>query len=183
MVDFLRKELIHPVHRESQNVKNDLEVIGNASDDPWIDITDDFGRTRLVRQSAAMKMEKDKEDERIRVVEEENRMDREKSVELQLRELATETNASNTSNVREEVDRSKSGHHYDNSKEIRTMGVGFYQFSSNTEDRSKQMDDLRDLRDSTIFTRNNKLKLKDAKKEAREERMRIILEKAKKQTL
>jgi len=43
--------------------------------------------------------------------------------------------------------------HYDASKEVRTKGAGFYQFSGDEETRRKQMEELKTARDETEKTR------------------------------
>jgi len=169
MVDFLKKASTYPVERPSQNVQH--ETIDKA-EDPWIDITDDFGRTRLVRKSEALKMEVDKELAALKQI-------RDEEEELLKR---SEMLYSNTPKEPIEI-LQENGHHYDNSKEIRTMGVGFYQFSGNADDRSKQMSDLKDLRDTTITARNKKLSFKESKKKAKEDRMTAILLKSREQRM
>lgn len=67
--------------------------------------------------------------------------------------------------------------HYNTKKEIRTMGVGFYKFSTDEEERRKEMEELKKMRDSTLQSRRVAQDLKQSKKDAKEERRQLIMAK------
>jgi hypothetical protein len=67
--------------------------------------------------------------------------------------------------------------HFDSSKDIRTKGVGFMQFSADAEERKKQMDNLEAERRETEARRAEAAKRKEDRRKDVEERRRKILEK------
>ncbi|KAJ3091614.1 hypothetical protein HK102_014100 [Quaeritorhiza haematococci] len=68
--------------------------------------------------------------------------------------------------------------HYDNRKEIRQLGVGHYQFSTNEEERREQMRALKEAREETLLGRERAMLSKNARKEKLNERRKAIMEKA-----
>lgn len=44
--------------------------------------------------------------------------------------------------------------HYDDSKEVRAKGAGFYRFSGDEEERKRQMEALKGVREETVTARN-----------------------------
>ncbi|CAG8694831.1 5871_t:CDS:10 [Dentiscutata erythropus] len=108
LVDFDRKAL---EHLSDDELKEDKP---NVENDPWVEYTDEFGRTRIVRNV-----------EDISALEQERR----RWEEAALEEL-------------------KNGGpiHYDETKEIRTKGVGFYRFSKDELEREEQMRTLKEMR-------------------------------------
>lgn len=67
--------------------------------------------------------------------------------------------------------------HYDASKEIRTKGVGFYQFSKDSEGRRKEMEALEKEREETEKRKREREEKKEAKKRQIEERKKLIASK------
>ena len=67
--------------------------------------------------------------------------------------------------------------HYDASKEIRTKGVGFYQFSKDNEGRKKEMEALERERAETEKGRREREERKEAKRKQIEERKKMIASK------
>jgi len=66
--------------------------------------------------------------------------------------------------------------HFDSSKEVRSKGVGFMQFSLDADERQKQMEALKQERTSTMDKRNEKDDMLDDRKRKLEERRRLIRE-------
>ena len=64
--------------------------------------------------------------------------------------------------------------HYDASKEIRTKGVGFYQFSKDAEGRKKEMEALGREREETEKLRKEREERKEKKRRQMEERKEMI---------
>lgn len=67
--------------------------------------------------------------------------------------------------------------HYDASKEVRSKGVGFYQFSKDNEGRKREMEALERERQETERGRNDREERKEKKKRDIEERSKKIAEK------
>ncbi|KAI9318816.1 hypothetical protein BX666DRAFT_2026237 [Dichotomocladium elegans] len=103
----------------------------DEDDDPWVEYEDEFGRTRTVRQS---------------------QLPRERSPS------PAPTNESRSPSPQprdtELADRA-SIRHYDSTREVRTRGVGFYQFALDDEERAEQMERLEALRQETEAARKN----------------------------
>lgn len=67
--------------------------------------------------------------------------------------------------------------HYDASKEVRSKGVGFYQFSKDSEGRKREMEALERERQETEKGRKEREERKEKKKREIEERRKKIAEK------
>ncbi|OCL13075.1 hypothetical protein AOQ84DRAFT_129002 [Glonium stellatum] len=67
--------------------------------------------------------------------------------------------------------------HFDGKKEVRTKGVGFFQFSEDEETRKKEMDALEREREETEKGRKERERRKEERRKEVEERKRIIKEK------
>ena len=70
--------------------------------------------------------------------------------------------------------------HYDASKEIRSKGVGFYQFSKDAEGRKAEMNSLEKEREETERLHKERDERKEKKKRELEERRKLIEEKRQK---
>ncbi|TPX70942.1 hypothetical protein SpCBS45565_g01523 [Spizellomyces sp. 'palustris'] len=166
LVDFLQKSLTDA----------DLPVpspadIEDAGEDTWVEAVDEFGRTRIVRKNDVSKLglrfikegeagENGESEQGPSLVSDDMRREMERE---QWEKEAREAMASG---------------HYDARRENRTMGVGFYQFSQDDEERRKQMEELKDMRDETLESRTRAARMKDARKEKLEERKRLLKERA-----
>ena len=67
--------------------------------------------------------------------------------------------------------------HYDASKEVRSKGVGFYQFSRDAEGRNQEMESLERERGETEKLQKEREERKEKKKRDMDERRRLIAEK------
>ncbi|CAG8558346.1 7324_t:CDS:2 [Cetraspora pellucida] len=154
LVDFDRKALEH--------ISDDDEDKTTTEDDPWIEYTDEFGRTRVARKSQVPKEESspsstllpgEGEAEDISAMEQERR----RWEEAALEEL-------------------KNGGpiHYDETNEIRTKGVGFYRFSQDELEREEQMRALKEMRLETEIKRSNYQSIKEKRKAQLDTRMAMI---------
>ncbi|CAG8467480.1 22368_t:CDS:2 [Racocetra persica] len=162
LVDFDRKALEH--------ISDDDEDKTNTENDPWIEYTDEFGRTRMARKSQVPKEESsppstllpgEGEAEDISAMEQERRLWEEAALE----EL-------------------KNGGplHYDETKEIRTKGVGFYRFSKDELEREEQMRALKEMRLETETKRSSHQSIKEKRKAQLDARMAMIRAKRQKNT-
>ena len=64
--------------------------------------------------------------------------------------------------------------HYDASKEVRSKGVGFYQFSGDKEGRKREMEELEREREETERKRREREEGREKRKREIEERKRLI---------
>ncbi|KAF9365032.1 hypothetical protein BGX34_011704 [Mortierella sp. NVP85] len=121
--------------------------------DPWVEHVDEFGRTRLVRQSEIPRPEPMEEAHQtlgIRnpanpfpVFRNHDAIDKEEWIRDATGDMmAPGYSMANT--VR----------HYDNTKERRTHGVGFYAFSHDEDERQRQMRELQEIRSQKARERN-----------------------------
>ena len=67
--------------------------------------------------------------------------------------------------------------HYDASKEVRTKGVGFFQFSRDKEGRERELRDLEREREETERGRREREERKEERKRKLEERRKIVADK------
>ncbi|KAF0427071.1 hypothetical protein F8M41_006119 [Gigaspora margarita] len=164
LVDFDRKALEHLSDDELDEDKT------NVDNDPWVEYTDEFGRTRMARKSQVPKEESSSqstllpgegEGDDISAMEQERRQWEEAALE----EL-------------------KNGGpiHYDETKEIRTKGVGFYRFSKDELEREEQMRALKEMRLETEAKRTNYQSIKEKRKAQLDARMAMIRAKRQKNT-
>lgn len=191
MVDFLKKTQTQNAKDHDSDTDSDSNVknVGEIDDDPWIDTVDDFGRTRLMRQSAVDKIKSDKLLQIEKSIQEERKREYQSIIDGQNEQIEDKDDKDEESKEKERVQkeefeeemekRKREATHFDSRKEIRTMGVGFYQFSNNDTDRKHQMDNLNALRDDTILERKTFLNIKEAKRKAKEDRILAIHKKAK----
>jgi hypothetical protein len=66
--------------------------------------------------------------------------------------------------------------HFNDTKEIRTTGVGFYRFSQSEGERRRQMDELCSLREDTVETRTKAMILAEQRRLMKENRLEKIRE-------
>ncbi|CAG8519433.1 13860_t:CDS:2 [Acaulospora morrowiae] len=163
LVDFDRKAWENPSDDESNDEKQ------NENDDPWVEYVDEFGRTRLCRKSQLPK-------------------DDSSNTSIPDAESAP-TDLDDTSPMEDERQRweeaalkeLKSGPiHYDETKEIRTKGVGFYRFSKDEEERQKQMRELKEMRLETEMKRAGHQSIKNKRKAQLDARIAMIRSKRQK---
>lgn len=109
-----------------------------------MEYVDEFGRTRIVRQSEVPTQQEDDDD-----LSSEGSSPR-LFVPRDPDELATRADII----------------HYDSTKEVRTRGVGFYQFALDEEERAEQMRRLNELRQETEEARRNARSAADKRKAA-----------------
>ncbi|KAJ3105057.1 SAM domain and HD [Phlyctochytrium bullatum] len=182
LVDFVEKTAQVQKSKPTSKRKpfdsdDDDDDDGKEDEDPWVETVDQFGRTKIVRKSQAdaMRMasgfvkssgnqaEKgDADDDGPTMVSADMRMQQDReNWEAEAREDITPL-------------------HYDVSKEIRTMGVGYYAFAKDETERQKQMEELKRIRDETINNRSKITIARDARKERLEERRALLRERKKK---
>lgn len=127
--------------------RNDKEEDDN---DPWVEFEDEFGRTRIIRRSELPSTEQQQhhrsDDSDYDSEEEENKA----YLVAQQRYKAADRSDMN---------------HFEADREIRTKGVGFYQFSKDEQERRAQMDKLNRLRTETENARNSQASASSKRKQ------------------
>ncbi|ORX93406.1 hypothetical protein K493DRAFT_353468 [Basidiobolus meristosporus CBS 931.73] len=154
LVDFERKQW-------EQADESDLSEKEKETDDPWVEYIDEFGRTRLLRQSEVPK-------ERSPSPQYEDGLPTMMSADMR-RELERERWEAE---ARAEIAAGPA--HYDDAHEIRTKGVGYYRFSTNEEERRAQLLELKNLRNETEQVRALHKNIKDKRKEQLEARKELL---------
>lgn len=172
LVDFDRKWAEHPSDEESD--KDDDGAKEEDDGDEIVEYEDEFGRTRKAKKSH---IEKEKRHEAAAKKALEEVQARDAVPEGLIIGNTIQTGAFATANfsafpsssmlssalpIEEEEDLET---HYDASKEVRTKGVGFYQFSTNTKERAIEMEELVNKRNHTAEER----KIAEEKKKRRRE--------------
>ncbi|KAI8803569.1 hypothetical protein BJ742DRAFT_857400 [Cladochytrium replicatum] len=180
LVDFVRKN--HDHHNDGEDeepIKSKLKR-QDEEEDPWVEVIDEFGRTRVVRESEKLKrysqfvMAGDNAGARVdglggdeRTMWSADMIREEERKAWEAREL-------------EEIKDGSSGDKfYDRSKEIRNMGVGYYQFSQDKKTREAQMKELERLRKETLKGRDSASSSREKRKEMIEERRKLLEQRAK----
>lgn len=117
--------------------------------DPWVEFEDEFGRTRIIRRSELPSTEQQQrrsDDSDYDSEEEENKA---YLIRQQRYKAADRSNMD----------------HYEADREIRTKGVGFYQFSKDDQERRAQLDKLNRLRTETENARNSQASASSKRKQ------------------
>ncbi|RKP09149.1 hypothetical protein THASP1DRAFT_29049 [Thamnocephalis sphaerospora] len=112
---------------------------GDNEDDPLVEYTDEFGRARMMRRSEIPRRPASPYEDDGRPTMMSADMYREQERLRWEAEAEAEANAGPL--------------HYDANKEVRTKGVGFYQFAADEDERAAQQRDLNKLRDETTQKR------------------------------
>ncbi|KAJ3226889.1 hypothetical protein HDU81_007023 [Chytriomyces hyalinus] len=187
LVDFVRK---HQAEGSSAKTdRRDETLSTDVDEDPWIETTDSFGRTRIVRKSEAAKLKQtgpsfvsagkftetgDYDDSNSRDLESQD-MRREQERQEWERQAISEI-FGDSSGKKGPLPPPK---HYDPNREIRNLGVGFYGFSQEDEERKQQMSALQDIRKDTLGAQSKAALLKESRKEKLEERKALLRERRK----
>ncbi|KAF9579723.1 hypothetical protein BGW38_003907, partial [Lunasporangiospora selenospora] len=149
-------------------------------DDPWVEHVDEYGRSRLVRQSEIPRPEPLEDINVAQGIHNPanpfpvfiNKAAAEKKAWIQgatadLIMRSSESEYSEANMVR----------HYDDTRERRTRAAGFYAFSQDEEKRAQQMRELKEMRSQTENNRATRKSLKEKRREDIEARKRLIEQK------
>lgn len=163
------------IERRTEEKDEDLyQDDDDDDDDEWVEFTDSLGRSRkCLKKELKHYIEADKNHRRSPVppltVEDDPGEDDECNYPKRVK-------LSNNICDKPISPTSQGPIHYENVRfnEVRDHGVGFYQFSENDEERRRQMDTLNNLREQTIKQQEFKLKLKEKKSMALQQRLERI---------
>ncbi|KAI9345595.1 hypothetical protein BDR26DRAFT_856315 [Obelidium mucronatum] len=183
LVDFVRK---HLNAKDSDNESNSEDE--EEDKDPWVEATDAFGRTRIVRKSEAAKLKRETAGGPTFISAESARLhpsDNSNAPQLMSADMSREEQRQRwEQQAMAEISNGKDPLpppiHFDAQREVRNLGVGFYGFSQQEEERKKQMEALDDLRKDTMGSRERAVQVKEDRKAKLEERKRLLLERKKK---
>ncbi|KAK6168915.1 hypothetical protein SNE40_020071 [Patella caerulea] len=175
LVDFQRK-VIDSICEKKEREREEEDNIPPPQhpDEEWVDYVDSLGRSRrCLKKDLSHLIQQDKDLCGKRSLTTEKKQDE---------SLPTLLSADMYREIQrkkwEEEEEAKLNEpvgpiHYANVQhnEIRTHGVGFYQFSKVEEERQKQMDTLTKLRDETVDARSKSERLKEKRKAQLEARL------------
>jgi len=117
--------------------------------DPLVEYTDEFGRTRSVRRS-----ELPREVARPSLVSDVPEMDDPYLVHGNASHFPTyQQSDERVAEIREKFAEDPLTKHYDATQDVRMKGAAYYRFSGDEEERQRQMDELRSVRDDTVQAR------------------------------
>lgn len=137
----------------------------DEDDDEWVEFTDSLGRSRkCLKKELKHFIEADKSLRRSPVSSDD---EFEASKRVKLGDEVEEKPKSPTP---------QGPIHYQNVRfnEVRDHGVGYYQFSENDEERKRQMETLKNLREQTLKQQELKSKLKEKRNMALQQRLERI---------
>ncbi|KAF9924087.1 hypothetical protein FBU30_005900 [Linnemannia zychae] len=166
---------------ESRRISRDPR---DYKDDPWVEHVDEFGRSRLIRQSEVPPEPEPMDIQReslgihnpanpFPVFRNQDAIDKEEWV----RDATGEMNRSIAAGGGSGYSQANTVRHYDSTKERRARGVGFYAFSQDEDERARQMRELLDIRKQTEVSRLKHKTLKDKRREEIEARKVLIQQK------
>ncbi|KAJ1513962.1 hypothetical protein HMI56_001418 [Coelomomyces lativittatus] len=115
-----------------------LGIKKEEEEDPWMEVEDEFGRTRHLKVSEFQAFQQ----ERLALKEEEEEIEKKKKGKGMV-EGGWPISSSSTYYPSTPL-------HFDASLEVRTLGVSFYQFSQHEEERALQMEALKKQRMDTL---------------------------------
>ncbi|KAF3906494.1 hypothetical protein ABW20_dc0106744 [Dactylellina cionopaga] len=175
LIDFDRKWAERDTKRDDDDdaeTSSDDELSVRSDDEEMEEYEDEFGRTRKLTKREIRKMQR--EDSRAQIMStaydsEEDARKRKVDPSRLIYGDIIQTAAFNQDESErrkrqmEQEDRDAQDTHYDATKEVRTKGVGFYQFSQDSDARKKEMEALVAERDKTEKGREEK----EARKEER----------------
>lgn len=181
LVDFLSKSMSD--RNQSKKTRKDhlapLSHQQTLKKRDWVQITDEFGRDRLVRVEDAQEMKsKIQNSNYTQLLKEQDEREKKDSLNDQKEDEKVAKDFIYPMESNPTLGYAK---HFDSAREKRNLGVGFYQFAVGDDaKREEQMKEIKDIREETISTRNRLEIQKLKRKERTDSRMRILQNRAKK---
>ncbi|ESO85019.1 hypothetical protein LOTGIDRAFT_236038 [Lottia gigantea] len=188
LVDFQRKvidsidEKIEKNREKERSPLDDDVPSPSTPDEEWVDYIDTLGRSRrCLRKDLPVLIEQDKKFSKQPGAQNEKiKSSSENLPTLLSNDMRREIERQKWE--KEELEKINEGPiHYANVQhnEIRTHGVGFYQFSKNDKERKEQMETLTKIRDETVSSRSKIEKLKEKRKAQLEARLQKVKQRRK----
>ncbi|KAG2209330.1 hypothetical protein INT46_000543 [Mucor plumbeus] len=144
----LEKQKEEAASENKRKKRKQNEKDGDDDNDPWVEFEDEFGRTRIVRRS---ELPSTHQQQRYSDSDYDSEDD-ENHAYLQKQQRYEAADRSNMN-------------HFEADREIRTKGVGFYQFSKDEQERRAQLDKLNRLRAETENARNSQASASSKRKQ------------------
>ncbi|KAF3938316.1 hypothetical protein ABW19_dt0208963 [Dactylella cylindrospora] len=181
LIDFDRKWAEREADGGSDGeTSSDDEVSIRSDDEETVDHEDEFGRTRRITKRELRKLQRDEARADVMATaydSDEDARKRKVDTSRLIYEDTIQTAAFDQDQFErrkkelEERRQEQEDTHYDATKEVRTKGVAFYQFSQDTEARKKEMEALKAEREKTEKERRAKeLKKEERRKEVERRR-------------
>ncbi|KAG0379883.1 hypothetical protein BGX24_011206 [Mortierella sp. AD032] len=171
-----------------KGTKGGVKVPRSIKDDPWVEHVDEFGRSRLVRQS---EIPPPPTPEPVRNYDEnpgilnpanpfpvfrnQGAIDKQEWIRDATGEMVRA--AAGRGSGGPGYSQANTVRHYDNATERRARGVGFYAFSQDEDERARQMRELLEIRNQTETSRSKHRTLKDKRRDEIEARKILIQQK------
>lgn len=133
---------------ENKRKKRKHNEKDDDDNDPWVEFEDEFGRTRIVRRSELPSTHQQQQHS-------DSDYDSEDDDNIAYLQKQQRYQAADRSNM----------DHFEADREIRTKGVGFYQFSKDEQERRAQLDKLNRLRTETENARNSQASASSKRKQ------------------
>ncbi|KAM7204911.1 protein of unknown function (DUF4078) domain containing protein [Naviculisporaceae sp. PSN 640] len=173
---------------DDDNSDSDSDT-NNHKEEELVEYTDEFGRIRLVTPAQKKRMEAAVARGQASALELETMSGRPVKAPANLifgDAVQTEAFEARDAVKMEEIARKRDRSatpppltHYDASKEVRTRGVGFFNFSKDEEERNKQMEALERERERTVKAREEKKEKEEMRRREIEKRKRELEERRK----
>ncbi|XP_061193538.1 coiled-coil domain-containing protein 174-like [Saccostrea echinata] len=182
LVDFQKKAIDKIVEdrdkrrkeEEEERERQEEELLKHAvvpppanEEEEWVDYVDGFGRSRrCMKKDLPELMQQDKNILKNNSVKVDNRTAEMVSNDMYKEMLRQKWEEEELAAMNQPI-------HYSNVQydEIRSHGVGFYQFAKDEESRKEQLDTLNDMREKTKDERDRKEKVKEKRKAIMEARL------------
>ncbi|KAK6501740.1 hypothetical protein TWF481_009567 [Arthrobotrys musiformis] len=183
LIDFDRKWAEREANKETSDAEtsSDDELSVRSDDEEMVEYEDEFGRTR--KQTKREQRRLQREDMRTRVMaaaydsDSEDVRKRKVNYNRLIYDDTIQSGAFDHAEferrgkeLEEEARNADQDTHYDATKEVRTKGVAFYQFSQDAETRKKEMDALKVERENTEKVKGKRLADKEERRKEVERR-------------
>ncbi|KAF3158681.1 hypothetical protein TWF751_001329 [Orbilia oligospora] len=183
LIDFDRKWAEREANKEDEDAEtsSDDDLSVRSDDEEMVEYEDEFGRTR--KQTKREQRMLQREDTRARVMargyDSDSEDVRKRKVDhsrliyddtIQTGAFDHEEFERRGRELEEEARNTARDTHYDATKEVRTKGVAFYQFSQDAETRQKEMDALKVERENTQKAKEKRLADKEERRKEVERR-------------
>ncbi|KAF3924956.1 hypothetical protein ABW21_db0209644 [Orbilia brochopaga] len=180
LIDFDRKWAEREADRDDDaETSSDDELSVRSDDEEMVEYEDEFGRTRTQTKREMRRLQR--EDTRTQTMAlaydsdddvRRRKVDASRLIYGDTIQTAafSQDELDRRKKEIEESERDQQDTHYDATKEVRTKGVGFYQFSQDSEARKKEMEALAAERDKTEKERQAKESRKEERRKEVERR-------------
>jgi len=182
--DYDDSELLVDFVRKSTHKVDSVDELDKQDKDPWVEYTDEFGRSKVVRKSQvpAESIESQAASFGLRGQSfvKSSGINSAEAADTgeQVRDMHSRDWDREEERLRWEQQVQSETLHYDAKKDVRPLGTAFYRLSQDEEERAKQMEELNAIRQDTLVQRSMSESVKDARaKRLEEQRQRVLSKK------